>query len=55
MGTTQGIESTFYNNYKWNITFKLVNHYMVHQKHIILYINCTSVKKKKKVWVEQIC
>ena len=25
-----GIESIFYNNYRWSITFKIVNHYSVH-------------------------
>ena len=32
------------NNYKWNITFKSVNHYVEHLKHIILYINYISLK-----------
>ena len=27
--TTQRIYPIFYNNYKWGITFKIVNHYIV--------------------------
>ena len=44
--TTQGTQPTFYNNYKWNITFKIVNHYVIHLKHMMLDIDSTSIKKK---------
>ena len=30
----------FCNSYKWNITFKTVNHYIVHLLHIVLYSHC---------------
>ena len=40
-----GIEPIFYNNYKWSINFKMMNHYVVHLGFI--YINqCTSIKRK---------
>ena len=41
----QGIQSIFY-NYKWNITFKIVNHYVVYLKLIVhqLHLN------KKKIF-----
>ena len=43
--TTQEVEPIFYNNYKWSINFKMMNHYVVHLGFI--YINqCTSIKRK---------
>ena len=46
---TQGIQQIFYNNYKWNITFKNCESlYYTPVTYIVLYIKFTSIGKKKK-------
>ena len=45
---TQGIQQIFYNNYKWNITFKNCESlYYTPVTYIVLYIKFTSIGKKK--------
>ena len=38
-----------YNNYKWSITFKIVNCNAIYLKHIISYIIYTLVTGKKSI------
>ena len=36
-----------FNNCKWSIIFNILNHYVVHLKHVILYIIYTSIKQNR--------
>lgn len=48
--TTQGVQSTFYTNYKWSITFEnYVSLSCTPETYIMLYTNYLNVKKKKYV------
>ena len=45
------VQQSIYSNYKWNVTFKTVNHYVVHLKLTeILYINYTKINKYVSTW-----
>ena len=50
----QEVQPIFYNNCKWNVTFKNCKLlYPILVAYIILYINCSPIKKFKMVYYRQ--